>query len=68
MRVKFNLVSLFDVLNHERVVLESLDLLLLSFEVACKLLEFGELDNFEVKKFGLEFGVELAVLYLGNFI
>jgi hypothetical protein len=68
MRVKFNLASLFDVLNHERVVLESLDLLLLSFKVACKLLEFGELDNFAVKKFGLEFGVELAVLYLGNFI
>jgi hypothetical protein len=68
MRVKFGLVSFFNVLNHERVVFKSLDLLLLSFEVARKLLEFCELDNFAVEKFGLEFGIELAVLYLGNFI
>jgi hypothetical protein len=68
MRVEFGLVSFLDVLNHQGVILESLDLLLLGLEVACELLEFGELDDFAIKEFGLEFGVVLAVLYFCNFI
>lgn len=49
-------------------MLEPLDLLLLGFEVAGELLEFGELNDFTIQEFGLEFGVELAVLDLGDFI
>ena len=66
--VKFGMISLMDVLNHEWVIFESLDLLLTGFKVSGKFLEFGELLYFAIEDFGFEFGVKLTVLNFSDFL
>ncbi len=62
------MISLMDVLNHEWVIFESLDLLLTGFEVSGKFLEFGELLDFAIEDFGFKFGVEVTVLNFSDFL
>ncbi len=62
------MISFLNVLNHEWVIFESLDLLLIGFEVSGEFLEFGELLYFAIEEFGFEFGVELTVLNLSDLV
>lgn len=55
-------------LNHEWVIFESLDLLLISFKVSGKFLEFGELLYFAIKDFGFQFGIVLTVLNFSDLL